>query len=189
MAISVFSLLALAVFAIVYLIVSYNDLVLLKHDIDASRQDMDALIGQRHEDLPKLVDYCREKMHCHPVCDQIQQCVTKVYQAHEAGAVAPLGAAETALRKALGVFYQETNDGKLLLDDERFRYLQDRVAALQLTIGDRREQYNDLVAQFNTRIARFPDVLIARHFNFTALDTLNFQEEEMLHLELKGLFV
>ena len=190
MGITVFALLAVLTFAIVYLIATYNDLVALKHDIDATRLDLDSLIAQRHEELPKLVDYCREKLQCDPVCDRIDQCMAAVFKAHQQGDVTILGEAETALRKALSEFHTTTNEfSDDLNDDERHSYLQNRVATLQIAIADRRERYNDLVGLNNMRIDRFPDIFVARRFDFKAMDGLHFQEEEMMQLEIKGLFV
>jgi LemA protein len=51
--------------------------------------------------------------------------------------------------------------------DAGFRQLSNRVSELEDQIADRRELYNAAVTIYNTRIDQFPDVLIARPFNFT----------------------
>ena len=58
-------LLILAVIVIViigYFIGIYNNLVRLKNDIDRSFSNIDVLLKQRHDELPKLIDTCKGYM-------------------------------------------------------------------------------------------------------------------------------
>ena len=50
--------------------------------------------------------------------------------------------------------------------DAGFRQLSNRVSEIEDQIADRRELYNASVTIYNTRLEQFPDVLIARIFNF-----------------------
>ena len=45
-----------------YAVTIYNSLVRLKHQVARSWADIDVLLKQRHDELPKLVDACRQYM-------------------------------------------------------------------------------------------------------------------------------
>jgi LemA protein len=51
--------------------------------------------------------------------------------------------------------------------DAGFHQLSNRISEIEDQIADRRELYNASVTIYNTRLEQFPDVLIARLFNFT----------------------
>jgi LemA protein len=52
--------------------------------------------------------------------------------------------------------------------DVAFRQLGARISELEDQIADRREFLNESVNLYNIRIEQFPDLLVARPFNFTA---------------------
>ena len=56
------------------------------------------------------------------------------------------------------------------------------------SIADRREFYNEAVNNNNVRIEQFPDVIIARFFNFKEATLLEFSEEEKADVDVKALF-
>ena len=47
---------------IAYFVGVYNNLVALKNTIDRSFADIDVILKQRHDELPKLVDTCKGYM-------------------------------------------------------------------------------------------------------------------------------
>ena len=53
-------LLVVGIFA--YLITIYNSLVRLKNDIDKAWANIDVLLKQRHDELPKLIETCKGYM-------------------------------------------------------------------------------------------------------------------------------
>lgn len=55
-------------------------------------------------------------------------------------------------------------------------------------VVDRREFYNESVNLNNVRIEQFPDVLIAKFFNFKGFDLLEFEESEIADVSVKSLF-
>ena len=46
----------------VYLITIYNSLVRLRNDIDKAWANIDVLLKQRHDELPKLIETCKGYM-------------------------------------------------------------------------------------------------------------------------------
>ena len=61
--IAIFVVLAIVVIGLImYLVGIHNNLVALKNDIDRSFADIDVILKQRHDELPKLVDTCKGYM-------------------------------------------------------------------------------------------------------------------------------
>ena len=63
MSISTAVLLGLVVVALVYGVLVYNGLVNLKHGVAKAWANIDVLLKQRHDELPKLVEVCRQYKH------------------------------------------------------------------------------------------------------------------------------
>ena len=99
-----------------------------------------------------------------------------------------LGEAETQLRSGLGRLFALAENYPDLKADQSFQHLQSRISDLENGIADRRELYNDAVNLNNIRIEQFPDVLIARRFNFKAHELLEFSEEEIADVNMQALF-
>ena len=72
--------------------------------------------------------------------------------------------------------------------DQSFRHLQGRITELEESIADRRELYNEAVNLNNIRIQTFPDLLVARLFEFRTSALLEFSEEQKRDVELGKLF-
>jgi LemA protein len=179
----------LAIALLIYAIQIYNRLVALKHNVSKSWSNIDVLLKQRHDELPKLVEVCKQYMgYEQETLIKVMEARAQVAKAREGGDVGALGAAETQLRLGLGNLFAIAEDYPELKADTTFQHLQDRVTALENSIADRREYYNESVNLNNVRIEQFPDVIIASKFGFKPFDLLEFNEEEKADLELKTLF-
>jgi len=75
-----------------------------------------------------------------------------------------------------------------LKSDETFRQLQSRITALEESIADRRELYNDQVNLNNIRVKVFPDVMIAQRFGFMPAHLLEFADGEKADVDMGTLF-
>lgn len=182
-------LLALLVVAVVYAAMIYNNLVRLKHDVEKSWANIDVLLKQRHDELPKLVETARQYMkHEQETFEKVMRARTAVSQARQAGNVAALGPAEGQLRMGLGSLFAVAEAYPDLKADTSFRRLQDRVSQLENAIADRREFYNATVTNLNVRIEQFPDVFLANAFNFRRAELLEFEAEELRDVDMKQLF-
>src|SRR5437868_11338982 len=52
-----------AIFGVVgYVVMIYNGLIALKNDIDKAWANIDVMLKQRHDELPKLLDVCKGYM-------------------------------------------------------------------------------------------------------------------------------
>lgn len=184
-----FVVLGVLVALVLYGIILFNQLVALKHNVDKAWANIDVLLKQRHDELPKLVETCKQYMQYEQqALERVMQARAQVSAARERGDVSALGPAETELRLGLGNLFAVAEDYPDLKANETFKHLQGRVTGLENAIADRREFYNESVNRNNIRIEQFPDVLLARMFNFRPKDLLVFSEEEVRDVDMNALF-
>ena len=181
--------LGLIVLALVYGVVTYNGLVQLKHNLAKAWANIDVLLKQRHDELPKLVEVCRQyKQFEQETLARVTEARARVAKAREAHDVPALGAAENLLRAGLGQIFAVAEAYPELKANEHFMQLQTRITALENSIADRREWYNESVNLHNVRIEQFPDLIIARMFSYTEQPLLQFSVAEKADVDLKALF-
>ena len=160
-----------------YAVLIYNNLVRLKHNVGQSWANVDVSLKQRHDELPKLVEVCKQYMRYEQATlERVVRARGAVYEASSRGDLRGLGAAESELRAGLGQLFALAESYPELKGNESFRHLSQRVSQLEETIADRRELYNDSANLNNVRIEQVPDVLIARLFGFHGFDLLQFAE-------------
>lgn len=182
-------ILALVVLATVYFILIYNGLVRLKHGVARAWANIDVLLKQRHDELPKLVEVCRQyRQFEQDTLARVTEARARIAQAREVHDVPALGAAEGMLRAGLGQIFAVVEAYPELKANEHFMQLQARVTALENGIADRREWYNEAVNVHNVRIEEFPDLIVARLFRFAEQPLLQFAGAEKADLDLKALF-
>ena len=173
----------------IYLVVIYNGLVALKNNVSRDLSNIDVLLKQRNEELPKLVETCKQYMgYEQETLERIVAARSAVNSAQQSGDMAALGQAETQLRAGLGQIFALAENYPDLKADNSFQHLQQRISGLDNSIADRREVYNEAVNNNNTRIEQFPDLIIARMFNFNAFELLEFSEAEKADVDIKALF-
>ena len=182
-------ILALGLALIVYLVGIYNGLVGLRENIKAAWANIDVLLKQRHDELPKLVDACKRYMQFEQeTLEKVMRARASVSQASTSGNIAAVGAAEQQLRAGVGRLFAVAENYPQLKSDETFKQLQGRIIALEESIADRRELYNDQVNLNNIRVKVFPDVVIAQKFGFLAAQLLEFADEEKRDVNVGALF-
>lgn len=189
MSISTAVILGLIVLTLVYGVLIYNGLINLKHNVAKAWANIDVLLKQRHDELPKLVEVCRQyKQFEQTTLARVTEARARVAAAREAHDVGALGAAEGLLRSGLGQIFAVAEAYPELKANEHFMQLQTRITALENGIADRREWYNEAVNVHNVRIEQFPDLLVARLFAFVSQPLLQFSTTEKADVDIKALF-
>ena len=184
-----FILLAVLIVVGLYFIFIYNNLVSLKHNVSKAWANIDVLLKQRHDELPKLVATCKQYMQYEKeALEAIVTARSAVHAAKNNIDMKALGAAESKLRIGLGDLFALSENYPDLKANESFQHLHARISGLEHDIADRREFYNDSVNANNIRIEQFPDVLVARIMSFAAFDLLEFSVTERSDVDMKALF-
>ncbi|MEW6132133.1 MAG: LemA family protein [Pseudomonadota bacterium] len=173
----------------VYAIFTYNRLVGLKHGVAKAWSNIDVLLKQRHDELPKLVEACRQYMKFEQdTLEKVMQARSRVSQARESHDIKALGEAEGALRMGLEHLFAVAEAYPELKANETFAHLQARITGLEEAIADRREFYNDSVNLNNVAIERFPDVIIAQLTGFGPHRLLKFTSRETADVSITSMF-
>lgn len=184
-----FIFLAILAVIAVYFVMLYNGLVNLKHNVSKAWANIDVLLKQRHDELPKLVETCKQYMKFEQeTLEKVMKARSQVADARASQNMGALGAAEGALRGMVSNLFAVAEAYPELKSNENFQHLQGRISGLENSIADRREFYNDSVNLNNVRIEQFPDVIIARMFNFQPADLLEFDATELVDVNMKQLF-
>ena len=188
-AISTFVFWGIALGAVLYAIIIYNNLVNLKHAVSKTWSNIDVLLKQRHDELPKLIETCKQYMKFEQdTLEKVMQARSAAQAARANGDVKGVGQAETQMRLGLGNLFAVAEAYPELKANQSFQQLQARISGLENAIADRREFYNETVNNNNVRIEQVPDVLIARIFNFQPADLLEFSEAEKADVDVRALF-
>jgi LemA protein len=183
------ALLVAAVVVAVYGALIYNALVSLKHNVSKAWANIDVLLKQRHDELPKLVEACKQyKQFEQATLEKVIAARAQVQAARQGQDMPALGQAESALRVGLGSIFAVAEAYPDLKANQTFQQLMGRITGLENAIADRREFYNESVNLYNVRIEQFPDTIVAGMFGHRARDLLEFAEEEKRDVDIKALF-
>lgn len=164
----IFVLVVLLAFGLVFKNL-YNGLVFLRSQLERAWSNIDVILKQRYDELPHLVQ------------------VIEQYAGYESSLLKELAAARARYGEAVSIAQKIDASKELSLvlrgvmgigeaypelkTNQSFLQLQTRVSELESTLADRRESYNEAVANFNARIEQFPDLFAAR--------LLSYQRQEM----------
>ncbi|HMD86961.1 MAG TPA: LemA family protein [Terriglobia bacterium] len=144
---------------VVYLIGIYNSLITLKNDIDRSFANIDVMLKQRHDELPKLVDTCKGYMQYE---QKTLQAVTDARTAYmRATTPAEKTQADGMVTGALKTLFAVAENYPDLKANTNFMQLQGRITELEDKIAGQRNRFNDDVNLFNIRIGQIPANLVA----------------------------
>ena len=181
--------LLVVVAVILYVVVTYNSLVSIKNNVEKAWANIDVLLKQRNDELPKLIDTCKAYMtHESQTLERVIQARMGVDAARQTQDIEGLGKAESALTSSLGGLFAVAESYPDLKADQTFLNLQSRISSLENQIADRREFYNDSVHNNNVRVGQFPEVIIASIFNFERKNMLKFSAAELEDVDVSARF-
>jgi LemA protein len=147
-----------------WVIFTYNNLVLLKNEVKNAWKQIDVQLKRRHDLIPNLVTVVKGYM-------EFERDTLEKVTAARARAVTTAGlrekvSAENLLSQALAGLFAVIENYPVLKSNENVLQLQEELASTENKIAFARQLYNDLVANFATRIESFPGNIIASVFGF-----------------------
>ena len=167
---------------ITYAVGIYNTLVRLSNNIDKAWSNIDVILKQRHDELPKLVDVCNNYMKHER---ETLEGVTNARSAYSRStSVDDKAKAENQITRALGKLFAVAEQYPDLKANQEFLNLQQRISALEDTIADRREFYNDCINVYNIRIEQIPAVWVAQQTGYRARPLLTVAPSDRQDVQL-----
>ena len=183
-ALVVLGILALFIFGVIsYFVGIYNNLVTLKNDIDRSFSNIDVVLKQRHDELPKLIETCKGYMQYEQKTFEL---VTQARNAYsKASTVGEKAQADNMMTGALKTLFAVAENYPELKANNDFMQLQGRITEIEERIADRREFLNDSVNTYNIRIQQFPDMILAGFMHLQIRDFFKATEEDRQDVQVK----
>jgi LemA protein len=159
-AVGLVALLMVAIGVVVYGVSIYNGLVGVKHQVEQSWANIDVLLRQRHDELPKLIDVVKSYgAYERDLLEKVTTLRARTGTGREPDASRL--AAEDELSRAVGRLLVTAEAYPDLKASATYLELQRRISALEEQIAHRREYYNAAVNLNNVRTEQFPDMLLA----------------------------
>jgi LemA protein len=169
--------------AAIYAVIVYNGLVRLQNEIGRAWANIDVLLKQRHDEISNLVACVKGYM------DHERQTLEAVTLARaasmNAASIPQKAQADLLLSGALRSFFAVAEGYPQLKADQNFLALQNRISELEERIADRREFFNDDVNSYNTRIAQFPDLFLARLMKLQPRPMFQVSDQDRQQVEVK----
>jgi LemA protein len=167
----------------IYFITIYNSLVRLRNDMDKAWANIDVLLKQRHDELPKLIETCKGYMQYE---QKTFQSITEARTAFmKATTVGEKAQADNLISGALKSLFAVAENYPELKANNNFLQLQKRISELEERIADRREFFNDDVNTYNIRIQQLPDVFVAHLLSLERRELFKVAEEDRRDVEVK----
>ena len=166
-----------------YFLSLYNNLIVLAKNIGKSWSNIDVLLKQRHDELPKLVASCKGYMkHEKTVLENVTN-ARSIYS--NAKTVEQKAQANDMITGALKTLFAVAENYPTLRANENFLMLQTRISALENEISDRREFYNDSVNTYNIRIQQIPHVWVAGMLKYTEKPLFSAKPGELADVKIE----
>ncbi len=167
----------------VYLVATYNGLVVLKTRIQEALSGIDVQLKRRADLIPNLVETVKG------YAKHEKQGVEEVTKARSAwmGAESPKEKAEAnnMLTGALKSLFAVAEAYPQLRASENFQELQRQLEDTEDKIAYSRQFYNSNVMDYNAKVAMFPSNLIANMFGFSAFEFFQAADEDKEKVNVK----
>lgn len=154
----------------------YNSLINLKNNVDKSWKNIDVLLKQRHDELPKIVSVVEAYMKYEK--SLLTEITIARSDAIKSRSFIQRQDAENRISKLLNSLCVVSENYPKLKSDKHFLQLQSRISSLENQIADRRELFNESVNNYNIRIETFPEIVLAKIFRYKKKKLLNVPESE-----------
>lgn len=164
------------VLAILWVVVAYNSLVVLKNRVKEAWSDIDVQLKRRYDLIPNLVETVKG------YASHEQQTFEKVIQARNmamnAKGVKEKGEAENALAGTLKTIFALAESYPDLKASVNFLELQKELSDTENKIQAARRFYNGNVIELNNKVETVPTNIIANMFGFKLAEFFEVGEEE-----------
>jgi LemA protein len=168
-------LVILAVFAAIWAIWRYNNLISLRNQVANGWKQIDVQLKRRHDLIPNLVAAVKGEMQFEQ--DTLEKVIAARNSAVGAQGVADAAGKENALTQTLSRLFALAENYPNLKSNEQVKTLMEELSSTENRIGFARQFYNDIATRFNTAQQVFPDNLIAQTFKFQPVELFELKDD------------
>jgi len=160
----------------------YNVLVRGRNQVREAWSGIEVQLRRRASLIPNIVEAVRAyAQHERQTFDEVTRARSALQQA---ASTAETSAANHALGQALGRLLVVAENYPELRASDNFRHLQQELSDTEEKISFARQFYNRNALDYNNRIDVFPTLLVARLFNFGAVEFFDADEEGMAEVRV-----
>ncbi|MBI4739400.1 LemA family protein [Candidatus Woesearchaeota archaeon] len=165
-----------------FVIFLYNSLIRLRNQVRNAWAQIDVQLKRRTDLIPNLVESVKGYMkHEKGVLENVTKARTAFLNAETMGKKAK---ASNMLSDTLKSLFAVSENYPQLKANENFLQLQEELTGTENKIAYARQSYNDMVMEFNTKIQKFPNNMIARQLNFTQEQMFEAAAEEKKNVKV-----
>lgn len=167
----------LGIFAVIvfWVIAIYNSLISQRNDVQNAWKQIDVQLKRRHDLIPNLVSTVKGAMEFEQ--DTLEKVISARAKAMSAPATTKVEA-ENMLTQALGKLFALMENYPTLKSNQNVMQLQEELTSTENKISFARQLYNDLVANYRTKLQVFPNNFISSLFNFKSEEYFGAEESE-----------
>ena len=159
----------------VYVVSSYNVLVVLRNKVEEAFSTMDVYLVKRHDLIPNLVETV--KGYAKHEKETLEKVIQARNQAVNASTLEDKVEAEKAVSGVLGRLFALAESYPDLKANTNFQELMSQLKAVEEDIANARKYYNGATRQFNTSLEVFPRNIVAGFFKFNKKPLFEVQDE------------
>jgi LemA protein len=161
---------------LVWLILIYNGLISLRNDVQNAWKQIDVQLKRRHDLIPNLVTTVKGAMEFEQ--DTLEKVISARSRAVSAPTPATKAEAENMLTQALGKLFALMENYPALKSNQNVMQLQEELTSTENMISFARQFYNDLVANYRTKLQIFPNNFVSSMFNFKTEEYFGAEEAD-----------
>lgn len=154
----------------------YNGLVSRKVDTERAWSQIDVQLKRRYDLIPNLVETV--KGYASHEKDTLEKVIQARNMAMGAKTVGEHAAAENMLTGTLKTLFAVSEAYPDLKANQNFMELQRELTDTENRIGFARQHYNDVVADYNSMLMRFPNNMLAGMFGFRQVEFFELDATE-----------
>lgn len=171
------------VLLVLYAVLLYNRLVVLRNRIDNAWSQIDVQLRRRYDLIPNLVETVKGyATHEREVFERVTEARAR---AIAAGTVKDQGQAENMLTQALRSLFAVAENYPQLRASENFMHLQEELSGTESKIAFARQFYNDTVLMYSNMRQSFPAVLVANSMGFGPREYFEMEEAARTPVQVK----
>ena len=159
-----------------WMVFIYNGLVRLRNDVSSAWSQIDVQLKRRHDLIPNLVAVVKGYMEFER--DTLERVISARAHAAAAAGIREKAVLESRLTRAVDGLFMVMERYPVLKSNENVMQLQEELVSTENRIAFARQFYNDLVANFMTKLGVFPDNIIASFFSFQGAEYFSAGEED-----------